>query len=95
MADPDPATAKRVIEAMMAMGKIDIAGIETARWGRGEALLQRAAIEAGSDGEQDDGLLGPNSFFPVIACRMSVCAVACSRRRLRARSRGELVDFRY
>jgi predicted 3-demethylubiquinone-9 3-methyltransferase (glyoxalase superfamily) len=30
MADPDPATRKRVFEAMMTMGKIDIAGIEAA-----------------------------------------------------------------
>ena len=29
--DPDPATAKRVFEAMMTMGKIDIAAIEAAR----------------------------------------------------------------
>lgn len=37
--DPDPAAAKRAFEAMMAMKKIDIAGIETARRGparRGE-----------------------------------------------------------
>jgi predicted 3-demethylubiquinone-9 3-methyltransferase (glyoxalase superfamily) len=33
MADPDPAAAKRVMEAMMTMGKIDIAEIETARRG--------------------------------------------------------------
>ena len=33
MADPDPAVSKRVFEAMMAMGKIDIAGIERARRG--------------------------------------------------------------
>ena len=33
MADPDPAAAKRVMEAMMTMRKIDIAGIETARAG--------------------------------------------------------------
>lgn len=35
MADSDPATAKRVMEAMMTMGKIDIAGIEKARQGAG------------------------------------------------------------
>ncbi|MNL66666.1 hypothetical protein D3C87_1911660 [compost metagenome] len=28
--DPDPAAAKRAFEAMMQMGKIDIAGIEAA-----------------------------------------------------------------
>lgn len=33
LADPDPAVAKRVFEAMMRMGKIDIAGIEAARRG--------------------------------------------------------------
>lgn len=33
MADPDPAAAKRVMEAMMTMGKIDIAAIEAARRG--------------------------------------------------------------
>ena len=33
MADPDPAVRKRVFEAMMTMGKIDIATIETARRG--------------------------------------------------------------
>lgn len=33
MADPDPAARKRVFEAMMAMGKIDIAAIEAARKG--------------------------------------------------------------
>ncbi|WP_230292668.1 VOC family protein [Croceicoccus sp. Ery5] len=33
MADPDPAAAKRVMEAMMTMGKIDIAAIESARRG--------------------------------------------------------------
>ena len=32
--DPDPAVAKRSFEAMMQMGKIDIAGIEAARAGR-------------------------------------------------------------
>ena len=31
--DPDPAAAKRAFEAMMEMGKIDIAGIEKARRG--------------------------------------------------------------
>jgi predicted 3-demethylubiquinone-9 3-methyltransferase (glyoxalase superfamily) len=31
--DPDPAAAKRAFEAMMEMGKIDIAGIEAARFG--------------------------------------------------------------
>ncbi len=31
--DPDPAVAKRVFEAMMTMGKIDIAAIEAARRG--------------------------------------------------------------
>ena len=31
MADPDPAAAKRVFEAMMDMGKIDVAAIEAAR----------------------------------------------------------------
>lgn len=33
MSDPDPATRKRVFEAMMTMGKIDIAMIEAARKG--------------------------------------------------------------
>ena len=33
IADPDPAVAKRVFEAMMTMVKIDIAGIEAARRG--------------------------------------------------------------
>ena len=33
MADPDPAAAKRVFNAMMEMGKIDIATIERARHG--------------------------------------------------------------
>jgi 2-polyprenyl-6-hydroxyphenyl methylase/3-demethylubiquinone-9 3-methyltransferase len=33
MADPDPAARKRVVDAMMTMGKIDIAAIEAARWG--------------------------------------------------------------
>jgi 2-polyprenyl-6-hydroxyphenyl methylase/3-demethylubiquinone-9 3-methyltransferase len=33
MADPDPAARKRVFDAMMTMGKIDIAAIEAARWG--------------------------------------------------------------
>ena len=33
MADPDPATRKRVFDAMMTMGKIDIATIERARAG--------------------------------------------------------------
>lgn len=33
MADPDPATRKRVFEAMMTMGKIDIAAIDAARKG--------------------------------------------------------------
>jgi 2-polyprenyl-6-hydroxyphenyl methylase/3-demethylubiquinone-9 3-methyltransferase len=33
MADPDPQAAKRVFEAMMTMGKIDIAAIEHARRG--------------------------------------------------------------
>jgi predicted 3-demethylubiquinone-9 3-methyltransferase (glyoxalase superfamily) len=35
MADPDPATRKRVFQAMMTMRKIDIADIEAARRGRG------------------------------------------------------------
>lgn len=35
IADPDPAAAKRAFDAMMTMGKIDIAAIEAAR--RGEA----------------------------------------------------------
>jgi predicted 3-demethylubiquinone-9 3-methyltransferase (glyoxalase superfamily) len=35
MADPDKATAKRVMEAMMTMGKIDIAAIQAARRGDG------------------------------------------------------------
>lgn len=35
MADPDPAVARRVFEAMMTMGKIDIAKIEAARRGEG------------------------------------------------------------
>lgn len=33
MADPDPATRQRVFEAMMTMGKIDVAAIEAARRG--------------------------------------------------------------
>ncbi|WP_423199740.1 MULTISPECIES: VOC family protein [unclassified Cupriavidus] len=33
IADPDPAVAKRVFEAMMTMGKIDVAAIEAARKG--------------------------------------------------------------
>ncbi|MBA4046946.1 MAG: hypothetical protein C0476_00225 [Sphingomonas sp.] len=33
MADPDPAAARRVMEAMMSMSKIDIAAIEAARAG--------------------------------------------------------------
>ncbi|MFZ1725549.1 MAG: VOC family protein [Albidovulum sp.] len=33
LADPDPAAAKRAMEAMMTMGKIDISAIETARAG--------------------------------------------------------------
>ncbi|WP_349918121.1 VOC family protein [Aeromonas veronii] len=33
LADPDPAVARRVFEAMMQMGKIDIAAIEAARQG--------------------------------------------------------------
>ena len=33
MADPDPAVRKRVFDAMMTMGKIDIASIEAARKG--------------------------------------------------------------
>jgi predicted 3-demethylubiquinone-9 3-methyltransferase (glyoxalase superfamily) len=33
MADPDPATARRVMEAMMTMGRIDVARIEAARRG--------------------------------------------------------------
>ncbi|MEX5746466.1 VOC family protein [Massilia sp. X63] len=33
LADPDPAVAKRVFEAMMTMGKIDVAAIEAARRG--------------------------------------------------------------
>jgi predicted 3-demethylubiquinone-9 3-methyltransferase (glyoxalase superfamily) len=33
MADPDPATVKRVFEAMMTMGKVDHAAIERARKG--------------------------------------------------------------
>jgi 2-polyprenyl-6-hydroxyphenyl methylase/3-demethylubiquinone-9 3-methyltransferase len=33
MADPDPATSKRVFEAMMTMRKIDIAAIERAQRG--------------------------------------------------------------
>ena len=40
MADPDPATAKRVFEAMMTMRKIDVATIEAARrneWSPGGA----------------------------------------------------------
>lgn len=33
MADPDPAAARRVMEAMMTMGRIDVAAIEAARRG--------------------------------------------------------------
>ena len=33
ISDPDPAAAKRAYEAMMGMGKIDIAAIEAARTG--------------------------------------------------------------
>jgi predicted 3-demethylubiquinone-9 3-methyltransferase (glyoxalase superfamily) len=32
--DPDPAVARRVFDAMMGMGKIDVAAIEAARRGR-------------------------------------------------------------
>ena len=35
MADPDREAARRVMEAMMTMRKIDIAAIEAARAGRG------------------------------------------------------------
>ena len=35
MSDPDPALRKRVFEAMMQMGKIDVAKIEAARRGEG------------------------------------------------------------
>ena len=35
ISDPDPAAAKRAFEAMMEMGKIDIAAIEAARAGKG------------------------------------------------------------
>jgi 2-polyprenyl-6-hydroxyphenyl methylase/3-demethylubiquinone-9 3-methyltransferase len=35
VSDPDPAVAKRVFEAMMEMGKIDIAAIDAARRGAG------------------------------------------------------------
>ena len=35
MSDPDPAAAQRVMEAMMTMGKIDIAKIDAARAGTG------------------------------------------------------------
>jgi predicted 3-demethylubiquinone-9 3-methyltransferase (glyoxalase superfamily) len=35
LADPDPATRKRVFQAMMTMGKIDIAAIVAARSGEG------------------------------------------------------------
>ena len=35
ISDPDPAAAKRAFEAMMEMGKIDIAAIEAARIGKG------------------------------------------------------------
>ena len=34
LADPDPAASKRAFDAMMTMGKIDIAAIEAARRGR-------------------------------------------------------------
>ena len=34
LSDPDPAAAKRAFEAMMTMGKIDVAGIAAARAGR-------------------------------------------------------------
>jgi hypothetical protein len=33
MADPDPAVARRVFEAMMEMKKVDVAAIESARQG--------------------------------------------------------------
>jgi len=33
IADPDPVAAKRAFDAMMEMGKIDIAAIEAARFG--------------------------------------------------------------
>ena len=35
LADPDPAARKRVFQAMMDMGKIDIATLEAARRGEG------------------------------------------------------------
>lgn len=35
ISDPDPAAAKRAFEAMMEMGRIDIAAIEAARLGKG------------------------------------------------------------
>lgn len=35
ISDPDPAAARRAFEAMMDMGRIDIAAIEAARFGRG------------------------------------------------------------
>jgi 2-polyprenyl-6-hydroxyphenyl methylase/3-demethylubiquinone-9 3-methyltransferase len=35
ISDPDRAVAKRVFEAMMTMGKIDVAKIEAARRGAG------------------------------------------------------------
>ena len=36
IADPDPVAAKRAFDAMMQMGKIDIAAIEAARFGSGK-----------------------------------------------------------
>ncbi len=39
MADPNPATAKRVMQAMMEMGKIDIAKIVAARRGYSTTIL--------------------------------------------------------
>ncbi|MGY0559810.1 VOC family protein [Luteimonas sp. A277] len=37
MSDPDPATAERVMQAMMTMRRIDVAAIEAARRGEGAA----------------------------------------------------------
>jgi 2-polyprenyl-6-hydroxyphenyl methylase/3-demethylubiquinone-9 3-methyltransferase len=44
--DPDRAAAKRALEAMMTMGKIDIAAIEAARAGsEGKSVNSRTARE--------------------------------------------------